>query len=109
MRISDWSSDVCSSDLNIFGYRHTDVDYYSSVDGLPTLISDGTGAIPEDLPVTIVGGRQKSDVEQFTDEVQFKGKLFDDKLDWLIGGFYLKSKPVEIGRASSGERVCTYG
>src|SRR3546814_12781119 len=34
MRISDWSSDVCSSDL------------------------------------------------------------FDDKLDWLIGGFYLKSKPV---------------
>src|SRR3546814_7677196 len=68
--------------VNIFGYRHTDVDYYSSVDGLPTLISDGTGAIPAGLPVTVVGGRQKSDVEQFTDEVQFKGKLFDDKLDW---------------------------
>src|SRR3546814_5287523 len=79
MRICDGSSDVCSSDL---------------VDGLPTLISDGTGAIPAGLPVTVVGGRQKSDVEQFTDEVQFKGKLFDDKLDWLIGGFYLKSKPV---------------
>src|SRR3546814_14314257 len=67
--------------VNIFGYRHTDVDYYSSVDGLPTLISDGTGAIPAGLPVTVVGGRQKSDVEQFTDEVQFKGKLFDDKLE----------------------------
>src|SRR3546814_19448101 len=80
--------------VNISGYRHTDVDYYSSVDGLPTLIYDGTGAIPAGLPVTVVGGRQKSDVEQFTDEVQFKGKLFDDKLDWLIGGFYLKSKPV---------------
>src|SRR3546814_12721538 len=108
MRISDWSSDVCSSDLlsatgtltgaleqlelqrargprvidsdvdafervlrfgvtnrteiemgenvqfvNIFGYRHTDVDYYSSVDGLPTLISAGTGAIPAGLPVTL--------------------------------------------------------
>jgi len=80
--------------VNIFGYRHTKVDYYSSVDGLPTLISDGTGAIPAGLPVTVVGGRQTSDVEQFTDEVQLKGKLLDDKLDWLVGGFYLKSKPV---------------
>src|SRR3546814_17679851 len=61
---------------------------------MPTLIYDGTGSIPAGLPVTVVVGRQKSDVEQFTDEVQFKGKLFDDKLDWLIGGFYLKSKPV---------------
>ncbi len=80
--------------VNIFGYRHTQVDYFSSVDGLPTLISNGTGAIPAGLPVTVVGGRQTSDVEQFTDEVQFKGKLVDDKLDWLVGGFYLKSKPV---------------
>jgi iron complex outermembrane receptor protein len=80
--------------VNIFGYRRTDVDYYSSVDGLPTLISDGTGAIPRGLPVTVVGGRQKSEVEQFTDEVQFKGKLLDNKLSWLVGGFYLNSKPV---------------
>ena len=80
--------------VNIFGYRHTKVDYFSSVDGLPTLISDGTGAIPRGLPVTVVGGRQRSDVEQFTDELQLKGKAFDDKLDWLLGGFYLKSKPV---------------
>ena len=79
--------------VNIFGYRKTKIDYYSSVDGLPTLISDGTGAIPRGLPVTVVGGRQTADVEQFTDEVQLKGKLFDDKLDWLLGGFYLKSKP----------------
>ena len=80
--------------VNIFGYRSTDVDYFSSVDGLPTLISDGSGAIPAGLPVTVVGGRQTSDVEQFSNEVQFKGKLIDDRLDWLVGGFYLKSKPV---------------
>ncbi|WP_336971124.1 TonB-dependent receptor [Sphingobium aromaticiconvertens] len=80
--------------INIFGYRHTNVDYFSSVDGLPTLISDGTGAIPAGLPVMVVGGRQTSNVKQFTDEVQFKGKLLDDRLDWLVGGFYLKSKPV---------------
>src|SRR3546814_12359449 len=40
----------------------------------------------------------------FTDEVQFKGKLFDDKLDWLIGGFYLKSKPV----GPSGTYILTF-
>jgi iron complex outermembrane recepter protein len=79
--------------VNIFGYRHTKIDYYSSVDGLPTLISDGTGAIPATLPVMVVGGRQTSDVEQITDELQFRGKAADDRLDWLVGGFYLKSKP----------------
>src|SRR3546814_20139287 len=93
--------------VNIFGYRHTDVDYYSSVDGLPTLISDGTGAIPEDLPVTIVGGRQKSDVEQLTEEVRFKGKLFDARLDWLHGGVYerkgvVSRKGVSVGLGSGG-------
>lgn len=79
--------------VNIFGYRHTRIDYFSSVDGLPTLISDGTGAIPAGLPVMVVGGRQTSDVEQFTDELQLKGKFANDRLDWLVGGFYLKSKP----------------
>ena len=79
--------------VNIFGYRRVKADYYSSVDGLPTLISDGTGAIPRGLPVTVVGGRQTANTQQFTDEVQLKGKLFDDKLDWLVGGFYLKSEP----------------
>ncbi|WP_231735497.1 TonB-dependent receptor [Novosphingobium sp. CCH12-A3] len=79
--------------VNIFGYRHTKVDYFSSVDGLPTLISDGTGAIPKGLPVMVVGGRQTSDVEQFTEELQLRGKALDEKLEWLIGGFYLKSKP----------------
>ncbi|MDE2570167.1 MAG: TonB-dependent receptor [Sphingomonadales bacterium] len=79
--------------VNIFGYRHTKIDYYSSVDGLPTLISDGTGAIPGGLPVEVVGGRQTSDVEQLTDELQLRGKAADDKVDWLVGGFYLKSKP----------------
>lgn len=79
--------------VNIFGYRHTKVDYFSSVDGLPTLISDGSGAIPMGLPVMVVGGRQTSDVEQFTEELQLRGKAADDKLEWLVGGFYLKSKP----------------
>jgi iron complex outermembrane receptor protein len=80
--------------LNIFGYRRTKVDYYSSVDGLPTLIADGSGAIPAGLPVTIVGGRQTSDVRQISDEVQLKGSALGNRLDWLVGAFYLDSKPM---------------
>jgi iron complex outermembrane receptor protein len=80
--------------VNIFGYRHTRLSYYASSDGLPTLTSDGTGVIPAGLPVDVVNGRQDSDINQITDEVQFKGKLFDNKLDWLVGAFYLDSKPV---------------
>jgi iron complex outermembrane recepter protein len=79
--------------VNILGFRHTKIDYFSSVDGLPTLTSDGTGAIPAGLPVMVVGGRQTSDVEQLTDELQLKGKAANDRLDWLLGGFYLKTKP----------------
>ena len=79
--------------VNIFGYRKTKIDYFSSVDGLPTLRSDGTGAIPAGLPVTVVGGRQTSDVQQISNELQLKGHLLDDRLDWLVGGFYLKSEP----------------
>lgn len=85
--------------VSIFGYRHTKIDYYSSVDGLPSLISDGTGAIPAGLPVTVVGGRQTSDVEQFPQEIQLRGKLLDQKMDWIVGAFYLASDP--SGRSGS--------
>lgn len=34
---------------------------------------------------------QTSDIlqKQFTQELQFSGKAFDDKLEWFVGGFYL--------------------
>ncbi|WP_238320073.1 TonB-dependent receptor [Sphingobium sp. YBL2] len=88
----DLSDDITF--INIFGYRRTKIDYYSSVDGLPTLIADGSGAIPAGLPVTIVGGRQTSDVRQISDEVQLKGSALGNRLDWLVGAFYLDSKPL---------------
>lgn len=31
--------------------------------------------------------------QQFTEELQLSGTLFDDKLDWLLGGFYLNKTP----------------
>lgn len=81
--------------VNIFGFRHTKLSYLASADGLPTLAADGSNPyVPKGTPFDVVNGRQDSDINQITDEVQFKGKLFDNKLDWLVGGFYLNSKPV---------------
>lgn len=34
----------------------------------------------------------KSSMRDFTQELRLQGKAFDDKLDWLVGGFYLNEK-----------------
>lgn len=34
----------------------------------------------------------KSEMRDFTQELRLQGKAFDDKLDWLVGGFYLNEK-----------------
>lgn len=34
----------------------------------------------------------RTGLKDFTQEVRLKGSAFDDKLDWLIGGFYLNEK-----------------
>src|SRR3546814_3420620 len=49
MRISDWSSDVCSSDLNIGSGRPTDPEIAGWLDGL--------GGLLPDIPVAIVADR----------------------------------------------------
>lgn len=34
----------------------------------------------------------KTSMRDFTQELRLQGKAFDDKLDWLVGGFYLDEK-----------------
>src|SRR3546814_7690510 len=135
MRISDWSSDVCSSDLvatgipafqpfvdaqkalgphridggdldnynssralgvtnrtdldfgavtvtNIFGFRQIKSENLSNFDGVPGHVLDTYQLI-----------RNK----QYTDELQIKGDLFDGKLEWLVGAFYLNTPAGTIG------------
>src|SRR3546814_6053137 len=111
MRISDWSSDVCSSDLligltnrtdwhlgpvqlvNIFGYRNTKLRYNTNTDGVGILTSDGSVPGLEGVPFQLIDATLVSEVKQYSDEIQLHGTLFDGRLSWLLGGFYLKSKP----------------
>lgn len=61
---------------NIFGFRKIYNENVSNYDGLPGPIFDTYQLI-----------RNK----QYTNELQVKGSAFDDRLSWLVGGFYLDS------------------
>src|SRR3546814_4980911 len=104
MRISDWSSDVCSSDLD---FQSRGQDFYAY---------GGTSGIGTDL------NRNRN--KQFSQEIRFASDN-EGPVNWLVGGFYerrdilfeaaqnavnisfLAADP-KIGRASCRERVCQY-
>ena len=87
---------------NIFGYRYTKVNNLQNAVGLPTAplpnLGPGLAAIGviPGQPGTLITTRNKSVSEQFTDEIQLSGSLFEDRLSWLVGAFYLKARPAGV-------------
>src|SRR3546814_915700 len=67
---------------NIFGFRQIKSENLSNFDGVPGHVLDTYQLI-----------RNK----QYTDELQIKGDLFDGKLKWLAGAFYLNTPDGTIG------------
>src|SRR3546814_3440290 len=100
MRISDWSSDVCSSDRweaspafavkSITAYRSTKSFFKRDDDTPPQLIELQTDQT----------------AKQFSEELQFSGKAFDNRLTWLVGLFYLNEK-VNFDNPACFSFVCT--
>ncbi|MHB9880374.1 TonB-dependent receptor [Pacificimonas sp. ICDLI1SI03] len=64
---------------NIFGYRRVEVDQRGNTDG---------------LPLSVLNTALTRNDEQFTNEIQVSGSLFEDQLEFLFGGFYLKTRPI---------------
>src|SRR3546814_3105135 len=83
MRISDWSSDVCSSDLLVARRRAVDHDARAGIDGADIVGKAGARRAVED-------------------DVDAAGHLADLLAPFGIG------EQQEIGRASCRERVCQY-
>ncbi|WCP14005.1 Vitamin B12 transporter BtuB [Sphingobium sp. AntQ-1] len=87
---------------NIFGYRYTNVDNLQNAIGLPAapLPNLGPGLAALGLvpgqPGTLITTRNHSVSEQYTNELQISGSLFNDRLSWLAGGFYLKAQPAGV-------------
>lgn len=63
---------------NIFGWRKTEVDQRGNTDG---------------VPVPLINTALTRNDAQITNELQLSGSAFDNRLDFLVGGFYLKSRP----------------
>lgn len=81
--------------INIFGYRDVELYYLANSDGLGTLVTDGTGpGLPvAGVPLEFIGGSLRQELEQISNEIQLRGSLFEDSVDWLFGGYYLKAEP----------------
>lgn len=69
---------------NIFGYRSTFMYNAGNNDGLPPLFG---GAI------SLIKPSSRVEAETYSDELQVLGDAFDGKLDWIVGGQYLKDQP----------------
>src|SRR3546814_13986757 len=121
MRISDWSSDVCSSDLvdnssgdvdASFDYRLTDGDGDTDEATQPISIEDGadpTAGGPLSLSV------DEDDLPGGTDQQPEPGgdRIHEGMLGFTAGSddltsFAFSPDLSKIGRASCRERVCQY-
>src|SRR3546814_2179280 len=96
MRISDWSSDVCSSDLDCM----TEIEWwdYDDADEMAEAVAGDAAFVIESAldargqaVIALPGGKTPLPIYQ---------KLADKQLDW--------KRVTKIGRASCRERVCQY-
>lgn len=72
---------------NILGYREQEWINEVNTDGFPGYENIYGNTVGFIIAHNIYTNRQ------FTDELQLKGTAFNDKVDWLIGGFYLTDEP----------------
>lgn len=67
---------------NIFAYRTTKDDNNTDIDGSALAIIDVVDRVR---------------LQQITEELQLSGQLFNNKLKYVIGGFYYETKPNGVG------------
>lgn len=99
MGVSDKTSIDIGGSLtvkNIFGFRTDDISAANSSTGLPNsapLPITLPGLIPPGSTGVLLNGANVRHDHQFTEEFQLVGKALNDKLDWLVGVFYLDDQP----------------
>src|SRR3546814_16250192 len=119
MRISDWSSDVCSSDLPVLRRLHRlkiqlverAVDDFQKADrriggGDAVLAERELVELPHALPLVLAQGVEK--FEQF-DRVDRSGDQIAVPAAEIVVDVHAEQPDVEGGRASCRERAGKYG
>src|SRR3546814_15740239 len=104
MRISDWSSDVCSSDLFEMGARwgRAVITAFARLDGYPVAV---LASDPSYLggPWDAKTSEKAERFVKMADQFRLPIVHLVDNPGFLIGG---EAERTEIGRASCRERVC---
>lgn len=80
---------------NILGYRKVEWGNVTDGDGSAEAISNG-------LPSTV-------EAEQFSNELQLLGQAFDDRLEWIVGGYYYQMQGTRFSRTNIFGMVNTNG
>ncbi|MFA7553115.1 MAG: TonB-dependent receptor [Spongiibacteraceae bacterium] len=81
---------------NIVGYRTVDYTIDSQIDGMggvPLTATATDNNILGTVPLRVLEGPRQEESRQITEEFQIKGTILEDKLNWLVGAFYLKNEP----------------
>src|SRR3546814_13707259 len=99
MRISDWSSDVCSSDLIVGGGRRADAGKRRIAGQRPALARRDAGDVEEFLRI---------EPEFLRKRERFARRDHRGAEEHVVAALRALPRTREIGRASCGERVCQY-
>src|SRR3546814_7753225 len=105
MRISDWSSDVCSSDLRVHHRPEREMGFrLDQVVRVEIALADVISADGE--PIRIKGSQLAGAVARHP--MHHLGGFFAKPRPFLAGDFLNTDAGTEIGRASCRARVCQY-
>ncbi len=75
---------------NIFGYRHFEqLERYDYDGSLISLVDFDTCSTAATCHTATPGNPETANVEQITEEPQIQGTVFDDRLNYTVGLFYL--------------------
>src|SRR3546814_17530183 len=100
MRISDWSSDVCSSDLVLRVTRDSAAGSFPLLDAIMAAIVEGLSATVGDDPCPAGDRARAAD--------RARGFVLSGDAQDVAVALIAPLRPREIGRASCRERVCQY-
>jgi iron complex outermembrane receptor protein len=73
---------------NIFGYRDLDYQYSTDADGTAVPVFGSRTSLTES--VTLDPRMATLESEQYSDELQLLGSAFDDRLEWIVGGYWFR-------------------
>lgn len=81
---------------NIFGFRRTYVRSRGQSQSAAFGVQNIVPPPPAGTPVSLLDGYTATTIEQTSEEVQVIGRALDERVDWIVGGFYIHEDPTGL-------------